>query len=681
MVNRTRAKGANLAAPNASGSVTSDNSNTGSRELAELKRKNKILSTSRKLTHEFIGQAYDVKHLMQIVFDRILNALDAEAGSLWIKDSARKKNVCHLAEGPVKKEVIGLQLDFEVGIVGAVIATQKSKIILNTSRSKEFSQTVDKKTGFVTRSMICVPLIIDDESYGAIQIVNKRHGVNGQFDTNDCELVKDLAVSAAISMKNARLLEMESKVKEMNALMSISNEVVSSLDFDQVLNLVVNRTNELAEISYGAVALLKDDGSLEISVLSGGQKVEKSDGKQSVILNLMGQVKNLERSVYVADKSKYIASQKGKENDWVNYLREYDINSLWSMSLKDEEGVLGVLWFESEQSHFADGGKGDLLHIMASQTTVALRNASLFNSITTKVSFAGLKDIINGFVQSKGKRAVIAVTAVLSLVLSFHFLPVLRWVSAPTTVETQLGQGIFTPVDGRINSVLIKEGDRVNKGDVVAELDTSSLRLSLAEAESQLAIAERKIVEARAEKDSFELSNAMIQRESALAKVSKLQVDLNNASITAPISGVVLNTNMGELIGRQFGTGSEIFRIADPDRFRLVVHVAEEDVMDVKVGQEVRAVLRARPGAYVFGEVQHIGRSYEVPTTVLESEEEVDTSELQTGFMAEVLITRSEYRVLPGMTGQALIYTPETSVVERYWRRVRNFFVFTFGLY
>lgn len=665
MVNRTQAR----------------SSSPANKEVADLKRKIKILSTSRKLTHEFIGQSYDVKHLMQIVFDRILNALDAEAGSLWIKDNNLKKNICHLAEGPVKNEVIGLRLDFEVGIVGTVIETKKSKIILDCTRSKEFSQTVDQKTGFITRSMICVPLVIDDDAYGAIQIVNKKHGVDGQFDTNDCELVKDLAISAAISMKNARLMEMESKVNEMNALMSISNEVVSSLDFDQVLNLVVNRTNELADISFAAVALLNDEQKLDLTVISGGVKVDENDAKQAGILALMGQIQSLERSAYVADRDKYLASQGGKENDWTNYLVQQEVISLWSIALKDDEGVLGVLWFESQSSHFADGGKADLLHIMASQTTVALRNASLFKSITHKISFAGFKDFFKGFAKTRGKRAAIVVTSLVTLLFSFHFLPVLRWVAAPTTVETQLGQGIFTPVDGRINTVLVQEGTPVNAGDLVAELDTTSLKLALIEAESMLAISERKIVEARAEKDSFALSNAMIQRESTLAKVSKLQLDLDNTKISAPISGVVLNTNMGELVGRHFSTGSEIFRIADPQKFRLVIHVAEEDVMDVAVGQEVRAVLRARPGDYVYGEVLHIGRSYDVPTTVLEGEEEVDTSELQTGFIAEVLITRSDFRVLPGMTGQALIYTPDTSVVQRFWRRIRNFFVFTLGLY
>lgn len=661
--------------------VNRPGSTAPNKEVLDLKRKVKILTTSRKLTQEFIGEAYDVKNLLQLVFDRILNALDAEAGSLWVKDDKLQKNVCQLAEGPVKRNVIGMKLDFGVGIVGAVIETQRTKIILDTAKSKEFSQTVDQKTGFATKSMICVPLIIDEESYGAIQIVNKRHGVGGQFDTSDCELVKDLAISAAISMKNARLMEMESKVKEMNALMTISNEVVSTLDIDQVLNLVVNRTNELVDISFGAIALLDDDDSeLTLTVLSGGQALDGKNTKQQAILDLMPQVQNIQRSVYIAERGRYIASQKGRQNDWTKYVTEHNVNALWSVALRDEEGVLGVIWFESDSVGFADAGKADLLHIMASQATVALRNASLFKSITNRASLKGLQESTQKWWRKRGKRAGIISSAVVALVLALHFLPVLRWVSAPTTVETQLGQGVFTPVDGRISEVLVNEGQTVEQGELVARMDTSALALQLAESEAQLAIAERKIVEARAEKDSFALSNAMIERESTLARVSKMQRDLNNANILAPLSGVVLNTNLRELTGRSFSTGSEIFRVADPDKFRLVVHVAEEDVLDVKVGQEVRAVLRARPGAYVYGEVLHIGRSYEVPTTILEAEEEVDTSELQTGFIAEVLITSSDYPVLPGMTGQALVYTPETSIVQRQWRRIRNFFIFTLGL-
>ncbi|XOV77784.1 MAG: GAF domain-containing protein [Aestuariibacter sp.] len=661
--------------------VTRTRSNRTSKEVGELKRKINILSISRKLSHEFIGEAYDVKKLMQLVFDRILHALDAEAGSLWIKDNNLKKNICHLAEGPVKKNVIGLRLDFGVGVVGNVIESGKTKIILDTSESKEFTQSVDQKTGFMTRSMICVPLIIDGESYGAIQVVNKKRGVDGQFDNDDCELVQDLAISAAISMKNARLMEMESKVKEMHALMSISNEVVSTLDVDQVLHLVVNRTNELVDINFATIALIDEiDGSLTLNVISGGQKIEADNPKQQGILKLMAQVQNLQRSAYVPERNRYLNSQK-EETDWTQYLKDFsDVIGIWCCPLRDEEGVLGVIWFESEESGFANKGKGDLLQIMTSQATVALRNASLFKSITNKTSLKGIKENSIKWWQRKGKRVGLIAGATLTLILSLHFLPVLRWVSAPTTVETQLGQGIFAPIDGRVASLLVGEGSKISKGDPVAEMDVSALQLLLKEAEAQLAISERKIVEARAEKDSYAMSSAVIERETHLAKLAKLQSDLANASITAPISGVVLNTNLSELIGRHFALGTEMMRIADPSKFRLVVHVAEEDVMDVVVGQKVRAVLRARPGDYIYGTVIHVGRSYDVPTTILEAEEEVDKSELETGFVVEVLLQESPYELLPGMTGKALIYTPESSVVERQWRRIKNFFIFTLGL-
>lgn len=660
--------------------ATRTRSDKASKEVGELRRKVKILSTSRKLTHEFIGEAYDVKKLMQLVFDRILHALDAEAGSLWVKDNHLKKNICHLAEGPVKDNVIGLRLDFGVGVVGTVIESGKSKIILDTSKSKEFSQAVDQKTGFITHSMICVPLIIDEDCYGAIQVVNKIHGVDSQFDSFDCELVQDLAISAAISMKNARLMEMESKVKEMHALMTISNEVVSTLDIDQVLNMVVNRTNELIDINFGTIGLKNEESqSLSLNVISGGQKVAKDDPKQAAILTLMEQVQNLQRSVYVPDKQHYISHQE-KPNDWTHYLEAFDVNSIWCSPLRDEEGVLGVIWFESDSKGFANKGKGDLLHIMTSQATVALRNASLFKSITNKLSLEGLKERSAKWWQRKGKRVGLITGVTLSLILSLHFLPVLRWVSAPTTVETQLGRGIFAPIDGRLSSVLVTEGDKVTKGQLVAQMDISQTQLALKEAEAQLAISERKMVEARAEKDSFALSNAVIERETHLAKVAKLQADVLNSSIVAPISGVILNSNLTELTGRHYAVGTEMFRIADPDNFRLVVHIPEEDVLDVTVGQNVRSVMRAKPGEYVRGEVIHVGRTYDVPTTILEAEEEVDKSELETGFVAEVVITEASYELLPGMTGQALIYTPESSVVERQWRRVKNFFIFTLGL-
>ena len=103
---------------------------------------------------------------------------------------------------------------------------------------------------------------------------------------------------------------------------------------------MLNRTNELAEISYAAVALLNDDDKLDLTVLSGGQEIDKDDPKQSAILILMGQIQNLERSAY-RDREKYIASQTAR--NWTKYLDEHEVNSLWSISLRDEGRFRGFV--------------------------------------------------------------------------------------------------------------------------------------------------------------------------------------------------------------------------------------------------------------------------------------------------------------------------------------------------
>ena len=238
-------------------------------QIIQLEKANRRLSISHQLTQEFVGQVKGVKHLVSMVFDRVLETLDAEAGSLWLVDKKNNQNICHLAEGPAKKGVLGLRLPLGKGVVGAVIESQEPEVILDCSKDERFSKEVDSRTGFITRSMICVPLVIDDETYGAIQIVNKRHGVNHQFDEDDCKLVMQLAAGASLSVKNARILEMESRVDQMNVLMGISKEVVSSLDMDQVLDYVVNKPNELVDITGGAVALWDEHNkSLNLAVLS-----------------------------------------------------------------------------------------------------------------------------------------------------------------------------------------------------------------------------------------------------------------------------------------------------------------------------------------------------------------------------------------------------------------------------
>jgi multidrug efflux pump subunit AcrA (membrane-fusion protein)/transcriptional regulator with GAF, ATPase, and Fis domain len=650
-------------------------------QIVELEKANRRLTISHQLTQEFVGQVHGVKHLISIVFDRMLEALDAQAGSLWLVDKRNKQNICHLAEGPAKKGVLGLRLPEGKGVVGAVIQSQQPDVILDCSKDERFSKDVDSRTGFVTRSMICVPLVIDNETYGAIQIVNKHHGVNGQFDEEDCKLVMQLAAGASLSVKNARILEMESRVNEMNVLMAISKEVVSTLDLDQVLDYVVNKTNELVEINGGAVALFNESkDQLELMVLSGGRAVDSESESQSILLQLMEQVRKIERSSYVADLEAYKKTLKHEDNLWVNYMDKNNLKAVWSMPLQDEEGILGVVWFESDIAGFANGSKADLLHILSSQTTVALRNASLFKNIPLSAALSNVGKKRREMGISGYKVPLLIGAVVMSIVISLHYLPIFRWVSGPAIVEARLGRGIFLPLAGKLEEVHVKEGQQVSQGDPIARLDDSAIKLALLESESKLAILERQIVEARAESDAAAMNRVALEREAVRAKVIKARNDLQQVVIRAPMDGIVLTPKPKELKGRVFAMGDEVVRLADPKNLIIIVHIPETDLLDIQIGQQVRCVLRAQPGQYFTGEVRHVGRSYEIPSTALDSSVELEDKETKTGFIAEIQIIDSPFEVRPGMTGQALIYTEKTSVMVRIWRRISNFIAFNLGL-
>ncbi|MBF0371554.1 MAG: GAF domain-containing protein [Magnetococcales bacterium] len=645
--------------------------------IIQLQQEVKYLEFSRDLTREFVRSTGSMKKVMDELFKRVLEVMEAEAGSLWLFEARSGQNICHLAEGPAKKKILGLRLPKGEGIVGQVIERNQPEVVLDCTEDERFASQVDQRTGFNTASLICTPLSDGDEAFGAIQIVNKKSGLSKRFSDDDRRLVEDLARAAGVAVRNARLLESESRVKEMHTLMEVSGQVVSTLDLDQVLVMTVNLAGELAEVSSGAVALLDETkDTLFLAALSGGRPLDPKDPTQITLLGFMEQVRKAGRTSYVADVVKYRKQSGDKPNAWADYLEEHEMKSAWVTPLTDDEGTLGVLFLESEQAYFAAKGKADMLFILANQATVALRNASLFQKIPFAAVLGkmgeGSKRLISGW-----RRTALIGLMVVGIVSGLHYLPIFRSVSGPCLVESRFGRGIYLEVAGRISTTHVKEGDWVNAGDHLASLDDTPIHLRLVDAESKLAILDRQIIEAKAASDTSAMSRATIERFAAQAEARQARLDMQKVKIRAPMSGIVLTPRPAELIGREFAVGSEILRLADPGRFTVMVEIPEEDVLDIQPGQPVRGVLRSRPGQGFRGEVVHVGRAFSVPVEALE-EGVMDTTPPE-GFAAEVKVLQSDVTLRPGMTGQAEIATPETSILVRFMRRMINAYTFWFG--
>ncbi|HFE67139.1 MAG TPA: GAF domain-containing protein, partial [Chloroflexi bacterium] len=103
------------------------------------------------------------------------------------------------------------------GFVGYVAKTGKWIYTNDASSHPQHYRQIDQKTGFETRSLLCVPLIFRGEVVGAMQFLNK---LDGEFDDLDVERALSIAAAVAIAITNARLFEeAESRKQQLEMLL------------------------------------------------------------------------------------------------------------------------------------------------------------------------------------------------------------------------------------------------------------------------------------------------------------------------------------------------------------------------------------------------------------------------------------------------------------------------------
>lgn len=138
------------------------------------------------------------------VMERVEDMLDVEAGSLLLTDQATGDLVFQIALGEKADEVKPFRVPKGQGIAGEVAQTGRPLIIADCGHDERHFKALDEKTQFVTRNILCVPLITSDQVIGVLQVLNKK---TDDFTQNDADLLNSIASYAAIAIENARLYE------------------------------------------------------------------------------------------------------------------------------------------------------------------------------------------------------------------------------------------------------------------------------------------------------------------------------------------------------------------------------------------------------------------------------------------------------------------------------------------
>lgn len=161
-----------------------------------------------------IGSTLDRDQILRLIINDAKDLLGTEGCSLFMVDEATGDSVLYLASDKDPLHIEQIRVPAGKGIIGHTVKTGEITLVSDTSRDERHYTEVDHDSGFITRSLLAVPLrtskvalgeqrgTTEERIIGAIEAVNK---IEGTFDEDDAQLLQTLANQAATVLHIAEL--------------------------------------------------------------------------------------------------------------------------------------------------------------------------------------------------------------------------------------------------------------------------------------------------------------------------------------------------------------------------------------------------------------------------------------------------------------------------------------------
>jgi HlyD family secretion protein len=254
-------------------------------------------------------------------------------------------------------------------------------------------------------------------------------------------------------------------------------------------------------------------------------------------------------------------------------------------------------------------------------------------------------------------------------------------VTATGTVNAVKTVLVGTQVSGVISKIFVDYNDVVKAGQIIALLDTRSLQVSLNEALANLSKSQAQLDQIKADfernqalldkglisKSDFDLQTANYKAaentvKAAEGELQKARINLDLATIRAPISGIVISraVDVGQTVAASFSTPT-LFTIAnDLKKMQLQANVDEADIGQIQNGQSVFFSVDAYPDQVFTGVVEQL-RLQPITTNNVVS------------YAVMIEAPNDDLKLVPGMNANISIIVQESKDVIRIPVQAMNF--------
>ena len=318
-----------------------------------------------------IADALDLDVLLNRLIEIITEALNADRSTLFLHDEETEELFSRVAQGDVSTEI---RFPSDRGIAGSVFTSGEPIIIHDAYADPRFNPEVDKRTGYRTRNILCVPLKNrEGRIIGATQVLNKHEG---DFDKDDRQMLDAITLHASGALENAKLHEnVERARREEEKMLEVANAISTELQLEPLLAKIMSATTELLGADRSTLFMYdKKEDQLWSQVAEGvGTKEIRFPSNAGIA----GSVFTSRETLNIPD-----AYADARFNPEIDKKTGYKTNNMLCMPVINKAGdAIGVTQVLNKHTGPFNAADEKRLRAFSSQAAIALENAQLFEDV------------------------------------------------------------------------------------------------------------------------------------------------------------------------------------------------------------------------------------------------------------------------------------------------------------
>jgi len=603
---------------------------------------NNLLQSVSRVTQMYdlekvFNSTLEIHPLLQLIADKFRDVMRVQAVNVWMVDGDAVRLVNRSGTDPTC-DLESIQVPGD-GIAGDV-SDDGEPVLIRDPQDERLGKRNTGQSGTPVFSLLACALMDRDSLVGVVEVINREDGA--PFDDDDLFLLTNVCQTANNALHNASLLQSERKLEVLETLVKVSHEITSTLDMDRVLQAVIKGARSVVAYDRAAIAL-EQRGNLVLKVVSGMTTINFSDPTVKLLKEMLEWASLSKEEIHVRQCGDEIdVERETSRAKFHEYFEITGARTFFVLPLDDDQGRLGLLSLETRDPDFLTPAHMEVIRVLAAQTTVALRNASLYREVPFIDVLQPVLEKKRKFLAMEKRRRVLLLGAVAALAVFLTVFPIPMRLSGSAVVAPAHRAQVMATVDGVVKAVYVHEGDTVRAGAVLADLEDWNARSAVAAARANYESAVAEMNRALVKNDGTEAGVQRVQADYWMAELKSLEEQLDKTHLRAPIAGVVGTRDVENMVGRHLSPADTFAEVIDAEKSLIDVAIEERDVGLLGPRQPATIKLDSFPLETFRGQVQVVS-----PVGGVENDEKV--------FFARVLVSNPQGLIRSGMQGRGKV--------------------------